>query len=538
MGSYPVNQNPQLLGLAYSELVLIHATPRRPTLDPSGNVQVLSAFKNAGGFDQVTDPALIDDRKPLGVTTRPSVHFTLQDPVSDHAYGSFEGREFTIYAPLEAAISTNGAPESLFTSDTAFFAPDKPVVLPGAVVVQIDLKNQLKDHEFSRTIDGGLLVSSVLTEKNRAHAEELLAAAELKSPGLGAKEMLSYAQGASGALCAAEISKTLALGMLGAPTINKALGVKPESKIGFDGWASAESLREFLAEVPNIENKSVISIGRHDATSGDAVNTYFRTGNTARLDEIKGDKNPAIARFAQTITDSALHQRVRQHEILAELANEQSVITDSLGRSSPGMARSLFREDGHTYHSSQLGEVTKQEALLAIQSGSDVELKKVISNVFTRNSTSEADAALSQLVTQSKSWVPVVEETSIGPPPLPGTSGQASHSHAEPPKVAANTPPPLPGAAGFGSYAGIGIDPPMATKPSPPPLPGSSVHSPSAPAGSEPPVVGLIPFTNSPKSVLSDAEAIYSGSDLSTSTASIAAFLKKPEVEHDRSLTL
>lgn len=134
---------PELAGIDYSELVLIHATPRKPTVNESGNVEIYSAFQNAGGFDQNTDSAQLDGRKPLGVTTRPSVHFTLQDPVSDHAYGAFEGREFTVYSPLKSAIEANGAPETLLTSDTAFFAPSKSVELPGAVVIQVDLNNQL-----------------------------------------------------------------------------------------------------------------------------------------------------------------------------------------------------------------------------------------------------------------------------------------------------------------------------------------------------------------------------------------------------------
>lgn len=63
-----VGQQPNLAGIDYSELVLIHATPRKPTINERGNVEIFSAFQNAG--------ALI--RKPTVLKLRGGSRWVLQ----------------------------------------------------------------------------------------------------------------------------------------------------------------------------------------------------------------------------------------------------------------------------------------------------------------------------------------------------------------------------------------------------------------------------------------------------------------------------
>lgn len=470
-----VGQQPNLAGIDYSELVLIHATPRKPTINERGNVEIFSAFQNAGGFDQKTDSAQVEGRKPLGVTTRPSVHFTLQDPVSDHAYGAFEGREFTVYSPLKSAIEANGAPETLLTSDTAFFAPYKPVELPGSVIVQVDMSSQLAPEQFAQVIDGGLLVAPQLTAANRNHAESLLALAEKNAPGLGASEMLGYAKNADeGALAAAEISKVLALNKLNAPTINKALGQVPESKIGFDGWASNEALSGFMEALPLPDSaKSTVVLGRHDGTSADKLNSHFRNSNTEGLVELSSDRNPAVAMFAKAVSESDLHKQMRAHEVLAELGTEKAKTVDDLGISSNAMGRAFFADNAKSYTSAKLGKVSEQELHNAVYDAKPAELLKVSDNLHSRGTDHAGDKALSDFLRTSKNW-------QFSPPPLPAQSSELPLSmpplpdgRSAGPAAGKGVPPPMPnvdlvasppllnGTAGF--YAGAGVPPPMPT---------------------------------------------------------------------------
>lgn len=423
---------PELAGIDYSELVLIHATPRKPTVNESGNVEIYSAFQNAGGFDQNTDSAQLDGRKPLGVTTRPSVHFTLQDPVSDHAYGAFEGREFTVYSPLKSAIEANGAPETLLTSDTAFFAPSKSVELPGAVVIQVDLNNQLPPNQFAKAIDGGLLVAPQITAANRSHAEILLNQAEKEAPGLGAAEMLGYVKKAEeGATAASEVSKTLALNMLNAPTINKALGQAPESKIGFDGWASNSALSSFLDALPIPDgDKATVVLGRHDGTSADKLNSYFRNSNTQGLIELANDKNRGLAEFARAVAGSDLHQKMRAHEILAELGTESAKVSDDHGVSSNGMGRTFFASNAKSYTSAKLGEVSEQELHKAISDAQPGELLKISDNLQNRGTDHPSDKVQSDFLRTSNNW----QST---PPPFLGAVNVIASAGSD-------APPPLP----------------------------------------------------------------------------------------------
>ncbi|MBD8792718.1 hypothetical protein IFR53_24025 [Pseudomonas syringae] len=469
----------KLAGVNYSELVLVHATPRMPTVNSDGSVDINSAFHNAGGFDQKPDYSQMDGRKPQGMTTRASVHFTLQDPVSDHAYGTFEGREFTVYGRLNSAVEANGAPESLLTSDTAFFAPDKAVKLPDAVVVQLDLASRLNADEFARPVDGGWLVATAITEQNRSQAEQLLTRTEMNNPGLGALETLTFLRSAeNGAAAGAEVSKTLALNSLDAPTINKAIGIRHGAKIGFDGWASFAALEEFKHSLPvTAEEKAAIVVGRHDSTDGDKLNTYFRVSHTDGLSDITQSKNPAIAAFAEQLVNSDLHQVMRNNEILAELAQEPYILRDDNGVSSRGMAASFFDQQETFYQSPKLGQVSQVDVLQAIAGAEPAQIQAIQQNLLTRGLHTEdmrnGDAKLAEAL-----GIVAPQQTS-SQPPLPGSPGALPSLGPDVPPpfpdAVASPLPPLPGSPDAQPPLGPDVPPPFpdAVASPLPPLPGS-----------------------------------------------------------------
>lgn len=412
-------QESKLAGIPYNNLALVHVTNRRPQLSENNNVVIRSAFDSAGGLNQTTDASKEHDRHPFGVSTRPSVHFTIQEPVADHAYGMFEGRAFIIYSPLASAIESNGAPESLMSADTAFFAPYKGVELPGSIITEFDTNQSLPSNKFAETINGVMLVAPKLTTLNREHAIELLISAEKENPGFGAYEMSEFAQSAEGARASVEISKALALSQLKCPTINKALHIEPESKLGFDGWSTHPNNVEFAQQLPlSIQQIANIHVGRHDGSLGDKVNTAFRTANTASLVSIGSlNTNPSISAFADDLSTSTLFKELRAANILSELANPCPHYTDDMGASFPGMARTIYGR-GEPYSSVKLGIVTKGEADDAIANAKKSQLLSIRAALFHRgvdkDTANLGDIKLNTLLTVSKEW-----GSGLIPPPPP-----------------------------------------------------------------------------------------------------------------------
>lgn len=381
-----MNAQPALNGIGYSELALVHTTSYRPGLDKDGNLEIKSSFEGAGGFNQKPDPSIEDSKSPFGVGMRPTVHFSLQEPVTDHAYGSFEGREYTVYAPLQQAIEKNGAPEAVMSADTSFFAPESSVKLPGAVLVKVDAGKELAADTFAQHKDGMMVIAQELNDNNRANAITLLKAAEQRNPGLGAGEMAVYAETANGPRASAEVSKALALNEIGAPTLNKAIDFKYEGNVGFDGWATHANTQQFVQELPvPQQTRDHIHVGRHDGSAADKLNSAFRRGNHAEMQDVaSAEKNPTIASFAEKLNSSELMSKVRDNLILQELANKDYKTFDSMGASSNGMARTIYAGE-RSFESDKLGTVTPLQADKALTRASDQQLDLISTALLSRD---------------------------------------------------------------------------------------------------------------------------------------------------------
>lgn len=408
MGKDVETSNPKLEGIDYSKLVLVHATNREPEVNEKGNLEIKSAFHSAGGFEQKTDPEISDLRKNYGVSTRPSVHFTIQEPVTDHAYGSFEGREYLVFSPMKEAIQVNGRPESFISSDVAFFAPEKAVELPGSVVVKFDRNGELSADEFAKNVGGVLVVSREITDENRQHAISLLRAAEERAPNLGAAEAAEFAGQASGNRAAVEVAKTLALNTLEAPSINKQLGVQFESNLSFDGWSSYKANEDFIKSLPiPSEEKSGIYIGRHGDSLGNELNDRLRRGDIAGVKEVSSAAagvNKEISEFAGKLAESELMRGIFNHKVMAELANPKALTENEFGQSQYGMARTLYSRGEPFYDSPYFGRVTREDADRAIEGATKTELLAVKAALIERGMTNSGDKFINELIEKSPSW--------------------------------------------------------------------------------------------------------------------------------------
>lgn len=381
-----LNAKPELNGIGYSELALVHTTSYRPSLDEDGCLEIRSSFEGGGGFNQKPDASIEDSKSPFGIGMRPTVHFSLQEPVSDHAYGSFEGRDYTVYAPLKLAVERNGAPETVMSADTSFFAPEASVKLPLAVLVKVDTDKELPVSIFAQNKDGMLVVAQELNDSNRASAIALLRTAEYKNPLLGAAEMAVYAETALGPRASVEVSKALALNQIGAPTLNRAIDFKYESNLGFDGWADHENTQQFVRDLPLPKlTCEHIHVGRHDGSLADKLNSAFRRGNISELEAVaSAGQHPAIVDFAVKLKNSELMSNVRGGLILQELANKDHKIYDSFGASSNGIVRTIYVA-GRSFESEKLGTIDPSEVDIALTRASDEQLNLISAALLSRD---------------------------------------------------------------------------------------------------------------------------------------------------------
>lgn len=396
-----------LCGIPASQLALVHATNRKPLIDADG-VHVLSAMAAAGGDRQVLDAIRASSsHAPYGLNARVNVHFTLQEPVGDHAYGKFSGRRYTVYAPLVAALESNGAPETFIASDVAFFAPDRGVHLPDAVLAEADIDGKLADDVFGVFQGSEILHAVSLNDANRGQAIALLTAANEEAPHLGLEQAIQYAKTASGSQAAVDISKTLALAKIQCPTLNAALGHEYERDLqGYDGWADTEALESFVAQAENLKGAMV---ARHSGQPGDLLHNAIIYGNPALCDQVVEEARrrgrTAIADFAARIPGSRLFQTFRDLHIMAELASHSTKMTTILwsdGAEIKSFARALFGGESSWPHP-VLGVVPREEVVEAIGRAHPLQLAKVYEALLARGadmpSANQADRALLDRVT-------------------------------------------------------------------------------------------------------------------------------------------
>lgn len=142
---------------------LVHRSGFQPTRTEDGYA-VGSTFYEQGGLNQ----------KNINLTdsyhNSMNVHFAAQCTVSDHSFGKWAEKNYTVYAPYIPALVGNGLPETCITADTAFVSTDERVRLPGAIMVE-DVPPEHLGSDFTRIApDGHILMANRITPENKDSA--------------------------------------------------------------------------------------------------------------------------------------------------------------------------------------------------------------------------------------------------------------------------------------------------------------------------------------------------------------------------------
>lgn len=411
------------LSFSPDQLALVHVTALRPTQTDQGWV-LETAFQRAGGHAQ--DPEAGTPR------FRQTLHYTLQSAVTDHAYGSFEGRPYAVVAPLTEAVQANGRPESLLASDVAFFPKQGQMVLPGAVVVKF--ANDLPPDVFIQREENGVLrVSTELGGPNLEQARSWFSQLSAQGHDVSAVEqMLAREDQEWTTPEVTEIGVSAALAEINKPNLHHLMGISPGAPMGFDGWLPQSELLEVKQHLEGLapsEDMGPIAIGRHDGLAGDRLMRAASLANPALLQEIQDIATvpERIRQAAERWKESPLLQRQRAVEIWRELRNGPSLIANDLGQERPGMVRTLFAQSPVPFFNHpRLGTVSAEEVDRVVRQGTPEQRN----DLLTATVAQATDTGLSPAYQRLARWLnelgarmelplPTMEATGPLPPPPP-----------------------------------------------------------------------------------------------------------------------
>lgn len=348
------------LPLPLSKLALVHLSSSPLAFDDQGNGVLRSAFDRSGGFAQ----------PGASPRTRRTLHFTLQAPVTDHAYGNFEHNRFMVVVPLQGVVEHNGRPETLLASDVAFL-PEGALVLPRAIQVQFG-SALLRPAEFARWEGSELHLAAKVTRDNADQLQAFLRAEASARPesglaelGAQLKELLR--QGEARAVKA--LATAVALARLDCPTLHHARGQDPLAPMAFDGWAAPAELEALAAAIEAAApdaGTGRVRVGRHDGAGGDRLSSYAARANVDQLTALATDpaQSPRVRAFATEWTQSPLIARLRTWAILDLLKDPAVKVMDASGVERPSLARAIFTAD--SYQDPRLGSVAKSEVEAAL----------------------------------------------------------------------------------------------------------------------------------------------------------------------------
>lgn len=412
------------LPFAPDQLALVHVTARPPVPTDEGMV-LDTGFHHYGGHAQEPEK----DRLRL----RQTLHFTLQSAVTDHAYGSFEGRQWAVVAPLESAVKANGRPESLLASDVAFFPKEGQMVLPGGILVEF--ANDLPPDVFiQRAENGTLRVSTELGGPNLSQARQWFAQLGQQGHDVSAIEQrLVREEQEWTAPEITEMGISAALAALNKPTLHRLAGVEPGSAMGFDGWLSRshlEDLKDHVERWAPAEDMGPIAVGRHDGLSGDRLMRAVSLANPDLLQEIQDAPQtpPRIRAEAERWGRSPLFHRQRSVEIWRELREGPSKITNDLGQERPGLVGTFFgRQAIPSFAHPRLGQIKADEIDQVVRQAKPEQRNELLDSVLRQNTSPEGLPPayqrlaqwLHQMGARAKLPPSTMERTGALPPPPP-----------------------------------------------------------------------------------------------------------------------
>lgn len=375
--------SPNLLGIDINQLALVHRAEKRPGRNADGNLVMETSFEGSGGHGQIAPGTEGRFRQTL--------HFALQAAVSDHVYGSFEGRPFLLVAPLIPTLLANGRPESLLTSDVAFFPEQGQMRFPGAVMVEVDAS--MPSTEFARWDNDVLRVNPLLSPANLKHAQELFAHATTSgvdmSPFQSALASSSATQMSAPALI--DMALGLALARINAPSLNAHLGQELGAPMGFDGWAETKHVKElarYVNEHIPANGMGDTQVSRHSGMPGDRLFSAVNRSNADLVEDLAKDAavSPRIRAAAKEWQDSAHLSQARRALLVNEILNGPDKITDANGAERPGMVRSLFGPRVAVgFEHPKMGMIQRDELEGAIKAASPDTIKQIDQSLQARS---------------------------------------------------------------------------------------------------------------------------------------------------------
>lgn len=392
------------------QLALVHLTSRKPDMQ-GAHARLYTSFQANGGFEQTNFDRL---------SVRPTLHFSLQSAVTDHAYGSFEGRQWAIVAPLSEAMQQNGRPETLLSSDVAFFPENGSMDLPGAAV--IEFSDALASNVFIEHTGEHLRVAPRITDENLAQAKAWFDHLALEGQNVSAaRKMLDQPLDAWKGSQITELGVSAALASINKPNLNHLMGVEPGSAMSFDGWLGWSELGALAKDIEEAipqGDMGTVKVGRHDGGAGDELFTAVLRADTHSIAAIAGNQEiPARIRdMALSFEQSDLLKGIRQRAIWKELMDGPAKIENDLGQERSGMVSHMtgIRAISAPFEHPTLGQVSLDETMATIRAYSPEERQSLAARMQSRQQ--EESGVIFQ---QGAQWIRGFDAPMPPPPPLP-----------------------------------------------------------------------------------------------------------------------
>ena len=399
-----------------NDLALVHLTQARPVLK-DGLLHLQTRFKRYEGFSQSPSEGEVKARQTL--------HYTLQSPVTDHAYGQFEGRPWAVVAPMSEALSANGVPETMLASDVAFFPQGGEMALPGAVLVEFN-KDLPSDVFIDSHPPNHLKVNTSITSANIQQAKQWFST--LHESGYSVDGILNQLNTPNKEWTSADITEmgvTSALASIKKPSLEQLRNIQPGSPMGFDGWMprnELETLATHIESTTPLQGMNPIQIGRHDGADGDKLFSIISRRNSEELQQLFNNENtaPRIKSAADDWYNSRLYETLRAQNILSEMESAPMKTTDDLGRERPGLVSSMFgpRANGFYDHPT-MGAIELDEVEQVLKKASPEQKEKLMASIQQRSQDpNNMPGSLLRLGTYLKSG-PAPFVSSFPPPPPP-----------------------------------------------------------------------------------------------------------------------
>lgn len=357
---------------------IVHATSFPPTQQEDGSVAISSAFHAKGGYAQ--REANFQDGGQA-----PSVHFSVNERVHSHVGGTWDEAPYTVYAPMLDAIAKNGLPETVLTADMPFPSTDKPVSLPGAIVVQKtpaqELGTRFWDPDSNRIANG-------ITADNRADAAQAYQTA-ITGMGLAdngrAKELLSAVQGGYPIVGRdlIDIQDTLAMQKIHSLP-GYAFGMAGGAH---DGFLDMNDHRELANQITAFANDRQVNpdyfmpkVGRHAETAGDTFKSL--SVNREEYAQIASDSavHPVLRAHAEQLPQTELFQSLRDSHLLNRMRSSWDDVSITNGEQTANVAALLagVGDGSMAYESdSRIGPITPSDMKSLLPKLSDDEFAKV-----------------------------------------------------------------------------------------------------------------------------------------------------------------